>query len=111
MTGYVPYNGGELAVRVDVNVIGAVEEKYGSLKDFGARFDKAADILWLAAEMANEAAYAAGSPVRLTPKEIGAKVDPSVYGDFKRALLAVFVSSFGGDIVSAAAEAETAKKK
>ena len=74
MADFVSAAGKSYILRADLNVLGSLQARYGSVSAAVSQADGLAELLKIAAEMINEHFYAAGSPERLTPAALGAEL-------------------------------------
>ena len=70
----VTLSGKEYELRCDLNVIEAIEERFGSIGAIYETIGSAKTVRWLVTEMINEAYAVRGSETRMTEREIGGQM-------------------------------------
>lgn len=88
--------GGEYILRADLNSLGRLQARYGTLGDAVGRLETVEELLRIAAELINEHYYAVGLPDRITPAALGAQMSGRDIMPLTLAVLEALNESVGG---------------
>ena len=97
MAEYTSRGGTTYFLRADLNVLGSLQARYGSMDAAVRQTDSVAELLRIAAEMINEEHMYAGRPDRITAAELGASLTGADLAGLTQAVSDAVAESMGFD--------------
>lgn len=99
MAEYTSRAGTTYVLRADLNVLGSLQARYGSMDAAVRQTDSVAELLKIAAEMINEDRLFCGRPDRITAAQLGAELTGADLAGLTEAVSDAVAESMGVDMV------------
>lgn len=111
MAEYTSRAGTTYVLRADLNVLGSLQARYGSMTDAVRQTDSVAELLKIAAEMINEDRLYAGRPDRISAAQLGAELTGADLAGLTEAVSDAVAESMGVDNVKKKKPTKAGKRR